>query len=332
MTTPRTMDIKTLLNIILIIFIVVAGFFVYYYLRQEPPDMVDANLPVRASAPPHFAFNIGDVTNKPGSLNKPLAVDVDDTGRVFVADTDNAAVKVFSPKGRFLYKLDRSGKGPALLGPAGIAVWKDRVFVTDGNNFRVLEYTTDGDYVRTFIDKSLGRKIGAFVPVGVDTSENGDVYITDVFYQRVLVFDQNGRLKFRFGTPGDKPGNFQYANDLVVDRKGYIYVSDSNNSRVEVFDPRGKFVYMLGTADGAKPDMALPRGIDTDKYGRVYVVDTFQHKVQVYDGKDRGILLFTFGDKGTENGQFDYPNGIAIKGNRLFVTDRENNRISVFSY
>jgi len=78
--------------------------------------------------------------------------------------------------------------------------------------------------------------------------------------------------------------------------------------------------------------LALPRGIDVDKNGRVYVVDTFQHKVQVYDGKDRGKALFTFGDKGTENGQFDYPNGIAVKGNRFYVTDRENNRISVFAY
>jgi len=91
-------------------------------------------------------------------------------------------------------------------------------------------------------------------------------------------------------------------------------------------------LYNLGSGNGAKADMALPRGIDIDKNGRVYVVDTFQHKVQVYDGKDRGKLLFTFGEKGTENGQLNYPNGLTVKGNRLFITDRENDRISVFSY
>ncbi len=326
------MNIQTLLNIILIIFIVVAGYFGYYFLHKSAPDFVSAAAPVNVSVPPHFLFNFGDRPNQPGSLNKPLAVDVDDRGNVYVADTGNSEIKVFNSGGKFLYKLGKGGKAPALQGSAGIAVWQDRVYVTDGNNFRVLEYSTGGNFVKTFVDKNLGKKVGAFVPVGVAVGQKGDVYISDVFYQRVLVFDQDGKFKFQFGSPGSTPGKFQYANDLTVDKNGNVYVSDSNNSRVEVFDPKGKFLYMLGTSGGAKADMALPRGIDTDKNGRIFVVDTFQHKVQVFDGKDRGKLLYTFGEKGTDNGQFDYPNGMAVKGNRFFVTDRENNRISVFSY
>lgn len=330
--STRIMDIRTLLNIILIIFIVIAGFFAFHYLRKEPPNFVYASIPTKTSVPPHFLFNLGDISNQPGSLNKPLAVDVDDQGNIFVADTGNAKIKVFNKNGRYLYSLGRGKNAPNLQGSAGLAVWKDRVYVTDGNNFRVLEYNTDGRFVKTFIDKDLGKKIGAFVPVGVAVNQQGDVYITDVFYQRVLVFDQNGRFKFQFGSPGTEPGKFQYPNDLAVDEKGYIYVSDSNNTRVEVFNPQGKFMNVLGSTGNVKADMALPRGIDIDKNGRIYVVDTFQNKVQVFDSKDKGRILFTFGDKGTDNGQFDYPNGMAVKGNRFFITDRENNRISVFSY
>lgn len=330
--STRIMDIRTLLNIILIIFIVIAGCFGYYYLRKEPPNFVYASIPVQTSVPPHFLFNFGNLSNQPGSLNKPLAVDVDDQGNIFVADTGNAKIKVFDKNGRFLYSLGKGKNAPGLQGSAGLAVWKDRVYVTDGNNFRVLEYKTDGRFVKTFIDKDLGKKIGAFVPVGVAVNQQGDVYLTDVFYQRVLVFDQNGRFKFQFGSPGSDPGEFQYPNDLAVDKNGYIYVSDSNNNRVQVFNPTGKFMNVLGSTGNAKAEMALPRGIDIDKNGRIYVVDTFQNNVQVFDSRDQGRYLFTFGDKGTENGQFYYPNGMAVKGNRFFITDRENNRISVFTY
>ena len=330
--TPRAVDLKTLLNIILIIFIIVAGFFGYYYLRKQAPDFVNASIPVKTSVPPHFLFNFGDRLNQPGSLNKPLAVDVDDNGRIFVADTGNADIKVFNASGRYQYSLDKIKKGPAIQGSAGLAVWQDRVYVTDGNNFRVLEYNTKGNFVKTFINKDLGKKVGAFVPAGIAVNQDGDVYITDVFYQRVLVFDRSGKFKFQFGSPGSTSGKFQYANDLAVGKNGNVYVSDSNNSRVQVFDPKGHFLYLLGSSGTAKADMALPRGIVADKNDRIFVVDTFGHKVQVFDAQDKGNLLFTFGDKGTDNGQFDYPNGIAIKGNRFFITDRENNRISVFSY
>lgn len=330
---PRVIDYKTFLNILLVIIIIVGGFFGYYYLKQTPPALVNAGLPVMVDNPPTFKFNLGDLANTKGKLSKPLAVDIDDSGRVFVADTGDSAIKVYGPSGKFMYEFKKSNAPDQVSGSAGLAVHGDRVYVTDGSNFRVQLYNTEGKFIKTFVSQSTDKKTGAMIPVGIDVSEQGDVYITDVFYQRVLVFDQNGKLKFQFGTPGKKPGQFQYANDIAVDQKGNIYVSDSNNARVQVFDPNGKFLSVLGAKDGVNPQFGLARGIDVDNSGRVYVVDTFQHQVRVFDSiKKGGQELFTFADRGTDNGQLYYPNGLAVKNGKVFVTDRENDRVVVFGY
>jgi sugar lactone lactonase YvrE len=326
-------DYKTLLNILLVIVIIIGGFFGYFYLKQEPPAMVDAGLPVKVDGPPDFKYNLGDLAKTKGKLFKPLAVDVDDKGRVFVADTGNGLIKVYGPGGKFMFEFGNSKDPNRISGSAGLAVQGDRVYVTDGSNFRVQLYSTDGKFIKTFVSQNADKKVGAMIPVGIDISEQGDVYITDVFYQRVLVFDQNGKFKFQFGTPGSKAGQFQYANDIVVDKKGNIYVADSNNARIQVFDPKGKFLSVLGSKDGVNPQFGLTRGIDIDDSGRVYVVDPFQHKVRVFDNiKKGGIQLFTFADRGIDNGQLYYPNGLAVKKGKVYVTDRENDRIVVYGY
>lgn len=330
---PRMIDYKTLLNILLVIVIIIGGFFGYFYLKQEPPAAADAGLPVNVDGPPDFKYNLGDLAKLKGKLSKPLAVDVDDKGRVFVADTGNGAIKVYGPGGRFMYEFGRSKNKNQIGGSAGLAVHGDRVYVTDGSNFRVQMYSADGKFIKTFVAQNADKKVGAMIPVGIDVSEKGDVYITDVFYQRVLVFDQNGKFKFQFGTPGSKPGQFQYANDIVVDKKGNIYVADSNNARVQVFDPKGKFLSVLGSKDGVNPQFGLARGIDVDDSGRVYVVDTFQHKIRVFESiKKGGLQMFSFADRGTDNGQLYYPNGLAVKKGKVYVTDRENDRVVVYGY
>ena len=45
------------------------------------------------------------------------------------------------------------------------------------------------------------------------------------------------------------------------------------------------------------------------------------------------LFLYADGDWGTGEGEFNYPADIALDGTgRLYIADRENNRIQVWSY
>jgi 3-phytase len=54
------------------------------------------------------------------------------------------------------------------------------------------------------------------------------------------------------------------------------------------------------------------------------------HRLVVYDG-DTGVQLRSVGDAGASPGQFRRPNGLAVRGDRLFVVERDNHRVQVLS-
>jgi sugar lactone lactonase YvrE len=58
---------------------------------------------------------------------------------------------------------------------------------------------------------------------------------------------------------------------------------------------------------------------------RVYRVGDAEHPSPGYLG--------SFGQEGLRDGNFEFPNGIAVDNRgRVYVTDRENNRVQVWSY
>lgn len=66
-----------------------------------------------------------------------------------------------------------------------------------------------------------------------------------------------------------------------------------------------------------------------DASGNVYVVDLYAPRVRKFSST--GTLLTLWGSYGSANGQFQYPNGVAVgpSGN-VYVADGGNNRIQRF--
>lgn len=50
--------------------------------------------------------------------------------------------------------------------------------------------------------------------------------------------------------------------------------------------------------------------------------------LQVFD-KNSGVYLRQFGSRGEGNGQLQYPNGVAVDGAHLYVTEKGNHRVQV---
>lgn len=67
--------------------------------------------------------------------------------------------------------------------------------------------------------------------------------------------------------------------------------------------------------------------------GDTWVVATAKntHRLIVFDG-DTGELLRSIGSRGTAPGAFTRPNGVAIHGDLLFVSERDNRRVQVLRF
>lgn len=158
--------------------------------------------------------------------------------------------------------------------------------------------------------------------------------MTDVAgrFHQVLVFGRDGKLLRRLGNRVE----YSFPNGIAVDSPGNAFVADSNHGRLAIFNPAGKPVASIrrGVGDG---DLGLPRGVAVNADGRLYVVDATNHTVKVYtyDRKWAKAPTFvgSFGQEGLGNGMFEYPNAVATDNRgRIYVTDRENNRVQIWEY
>jgi sugar lactone lactonase YvrE len=148
----------------------------------------------------------------------------------------------------------------------------------------------------------------------------------------VEVFAWDGTLKQTVG----QGFQLDYPNGIAFDTSGNAYVTDSNNGRLLVLDSTGQLLATIGRGS-APGNLGLPRGIAGDDTGRLYVVDAtgqFVHMYRVGTTTDwRPTYLAEFGSQGINDGQFEFPNGIATDSRyRIYVTDRENNRVQVWGY
>ncbi len=157
-------------------------------------------------------------------------------------------------------------------------------------------------------------------PYGIFVDDNGTIYVTDTILGIVFVFDRANKRRVILSGLGKPMG-------VTVDSFGRIFVTDAVLHRVMVFDQSGRFL----TSIGSREELERPVGIAiNEEAGRIYVVDSKKHRVAVFDFKD-GKLLFTFGERGMEEGQFNFPSNIAIdREGRVWVVDTINGRVQSF--
>jgi DNA-binding beta-propeller fold protein YncE len=288
-------------------------------------------LPGLSSDLPHYVSSIYGTSEPMGVAVSPSG------GRVYVTESEGRRlVRVYDSSGNQVDTLKPPGHSVASRLPVYVAVSPktEDVYVSDRLREVVDVYDPSGKYLRAL--RPTGRLGRSANPLGLAFGPEGDLYMTDVSgsrkAHRVLVFGGSGERPLR--KIGSR-GMFWFPNGLVVDSSGDVYVADSNDGRLEIFDPAGRLVSSIqrGVGDG---DLGLPRGVAIDG-NRLFVVDTTSQTVKVYDlANDVAEVprfVGSFGVEGIGNGQFQYPNGIAIGGDgHIYVTDRENNRVQIWSY
>ena len=134
-----------------------------------------------------------DGSTEGGLFNDPWGIAVGPDGLVYVADTWNHRIQVFSPDGDFLrmwsaFEID--GVLDGFWGPRGIAVDENNhVFVTDTGKQRVVIFDTEGNYLSQF--GGIGLEDGKMdEPVGIAVSKDGLVYIADTWNYRIQFLRQ----------------------------------------------------------------------------------------------------------------------------------------------
>lgn len=219
----------------------------------------------------------------PGQLDDPRGIAVSNDQLLFVADSENHRISVFSADGSFVRAFGSSGDGQ-LRDPFGLCLERSSgfLFVADYSNNRICVFEGDGTFVKA-IDKACGSAAEFDEPTGVCCDSNGSLFVGDANNCRVKAFDWlNGQFLFEFGSRGCGDGEFG-GNWIhpTCDKFGRLVVSDYANHRVSLFDSDGVFLSAFGCEGKAVGEFAGPSAPAVTPMGVFVVPDYSNHRVQL---------------------------------------------------
>ncbi|MDK1080051.1 MAG: TIGR03663 family protein [Anaerolineae bacterium] len=141
-----------------------------------------------------FISEFGTAGFDPGQFDEPVGITVAKDGTVYVTDTWNKRIQTFKPTEDLSVFLpvrqwDVFGwYGQSLDNKPFIAVnSQGHVFVTDPEQYRIIEFTSAGEVVRTWGD--FGETASTFgLASGIVIDAQDNVWVTDSLYNRILRF------------------------------------------------------------------------------------------------------------------------------------------------
>jgi sugar lactone lactonase YvrE len=269
----------------------------------------------------HFQSVYAD--DKEAGFSSPEGVGCDEKGHILVADTGNGRLVRFTMiNGKAM--PDKEIKVPELSVPVRIHInSKGEIFALDGRQKRVVRFSPGGEYLGR-VDAAGSPPPSNVIPRSFDIGKDDSIYLLDVFGSRVLILTSEGKFEKKI----DFPEGYEVISDMAVDGKGTIFLIDSVKAMVYVAAKgSGKFSPLT---ESMKEAMKFPATIATDAHGNIYLADKNGGNIYIVgqDGSFKGEQL----TMGWKEGQLRYPCQICVndKG-EVFVADRENNRIQIFS-
>ncbi len=282
-----------------------------------------------------------------GQFSNPSDVAVASNGNVYVLDTNNNRVQVFTQDGTYLFQFGSYGTTNGLLkAPLGIKIYGTQVYIADSGNNRIQIFNLSGEYIAKFGTTGSGN--GQFSAPRDVAVAAGFIYVADSGNNRIQTFQQGTNTYVsQFGTAGAGNGQFSVPfgveavgeyDDAICSGGGYrvrVYVADTLNSRIQRFEGQCALGLTTPTYQAQWAAATWPYKVklaNPSSYtSNVYVARTVTNLITEYT--PTGTAGASWGSQGTGDGQFRQPNGLGINpaNGRVFVADSINNRVQRFS-
>ncbi len=294
----------------------------------------------------------------------PTGVATDTSGNVYVADSDNNAIREISPTGIVTTLAGGVLGNPVSQGtitttsvPVAVATDSSaNVYVADTNDTIIMIAPGGTVSVLAGTAGTSGSTDGtggaaAFNgPSGLATDSNANVYVADTANNTIRMIAAGGVVTTMAGTAGasgavDATGSaasFNAPSGVATDSNANVYVADTGNNTIRVISPAG-VVTTLGGAAGlsgstdssaGNPLFNVPAGIAVDSSGNLYIADFNNNTIRKASSTAAvSTLAGTAGTAGFINGTgataaFDGPTGVATDGaGNVYVADAVNNTI-----
>ena len=280
---------------------------------------------------PDYYGDGGVATN--AELNNPTDILIDKLNNIYIVDKDNNRIRKVDANTNIITTFIGDGTDgfnstpdalKAQLNPLAIASFGKDLFIAEGTYYDVRQIDVNNNTYpvagnpnidpayasKGFAgDNGLATQAKLNAPVDVKTDADGNIYIADVFNNRIRKVDKNTNIITTIagaGTAGFSGDNglataaqLNAPYGIALDKNGNLYIADAQNNRIrKITTSTGKISTIAGTgsatsgADGSvatSTSLNYPYSIAVDASLNVYILEKGVGKVRKIDASTQKI-------------------------------------------
>ncbi len=242
----------------------------------------------------------------PSGLKSPEGVAVDGQGNVYIADSNNNAIKEWIAQNQKLVIL----LGAGLNGPTGVAVdGQGNVYIADRKDNAIKEWNVATGVLTSLVSKGLSS------PESVAVDGQGNVYFSDANHNAIKEWvAATNKVATLIST------NLNFPQGVAVDDLGNVYLADSKNNAVKEWMPSSNSVTTLVSSG-----LNSPSAVAVDGEGNVYIADAGNNAVKEWSPASG--LVTTLLATGLKS-----PGGVAVDGQaNVYISNTGGNSIKEYT-
>ncbi|MBE5833841.1 MAG: hypothetical protein E7309_04315 [Butyrivibrio sp.] len=284
-------------------------------------------------------------------------------GKLYIAMTGK--ILVTDSEFNYLYDIDSyttSSGQSSISNPTCVFVTEDdEIYVAEEALGEIVEFDANGEWVRTLTDPGItGLESVTYAPSKVVVDENGRIYVkAKSVYEGIIELDPDGSYSRFVGANEVSPTLLERFyrliateeqlsrmslwlptdySDIAIDQDGFLMATVKDNSSeapIRKLNSAGSDIMTeYDTISAAMGDYEGDYSISqltciaTSSDGRFAALDSIRSRVFVYSSG--GILVYTLGGSGKQEGSLNSPVDICFMEDKILVADLVSMSIEVY--
>jgi DNA-binding beta-propeller fold protein YncE len=214
--------------------------------------------------------------------------------------------------------------------PMDVAKIGQFIYVTDTNHQQVQVFDTSGALAFKFGKQGTGRGEFQF-PYGITSDKAGNIYVADLYNNRISVFTPKGKF-IKYFTDENKKADFLKSPGGLRIYNNNLFVTDIQLGKVFEYSLNGKKLLEISTATSKDDKLNAPNAVAVDNDKNVYVSDTGNQRLVVFDKTGKFIRIINGSINGKGDSKFVNPRGIGVQPNgTLLMVDNMTHYVYGFN-
>lgn len=222
---------------------------------------------------------------KAGPLLNAAAIDIDNSGNIYIIDRGRHRLIKFSPQGTVIKEVGGFGtQAEKFDDPRDVSSFATLdVFVADFNNSRIVRFDRNLNFLSA-LTSQYDPPFDFEQPLSAAVSSQYELFLLDNVQKKVVKFSRFSEPVETFGGVNEAYGQLLDPLQITLDSGKRLFVSDPGQSAIVVFDYLGNYL-----RDLIHPEMKQPSGLYWGAGERLYAIDRAANQLFVFD-KDLKFL------------------------------------------